>query len=84
MATKRDLLKLIRANCSECMGGPRACAGVWPIPNPSEIEGCTSEECAFYKYRLGKDPHKNPARVLAAKRLQKYRQLKPVRNNIKI
>ena len=76
MATKTDLLKLIRANCSECMGGPRVCDGNWPVTNPSDIEGCAAENCAFYKYRFGQDPDKNPLRVLAAKRLQKYNSIK--------
>lgn len=75
MATKASILKVIRANCSECMGGPRVCEGVWPVPNPSDIEACSADECAFYKYRFGEDPDKNPARVLAAKRMQKYRKI---------
>jgi len=69
MATKKELLNLIRANCGECMGGPRVHEGVWPVINPSDIENCSSPLCAFFKYRQGNDPNKSPARVKAGKRL---------------
>jgi len=59
MASKGDLLKLIRRNCSECMGGPRAMEGVYPPPNPGDIASCTAPECAFFVYRFGKDPKKS-------------------------
>lgn len=59
MASKGDLLKLIRRNCSECMGGPRATEGVYPPPNPGEIADCTAPECGFFIYRFGKDPVKS-------------------------
>jgi hypothetical protein len=60
MATKAQLLRLMRQFCSECMGGPRMYKNVWPIPNPSDIEACASPKCEFYKYRHGKDPNPNP------------------------
>ena len=62
MATKKDLLKLIRMNCSECMGGKRAVNGIWPVENPSDIESCTAPECVFFKYRSGHDPDKDKGR----------------------
>ena len=64
MATKRDLLRMIRMACSECMGGPRATKGVWPIQNPSEVADCTAPECIWFSYRFGRDPDK---RVLSPK-----------------
>ena len=58
MATKRDLLRMIRMFCSECTGGPRATADIWPIKNPSEVADCTAPECIWFAYRFGHDPDK--------------------------
>ena len=71
MATKKNLLKLIRLNCSECMGGPRASERVTHPPNAKDIEECTAIECAFFPYRFGTDPEKSKARVEAGRRLGK-------------
>ena len=68
MANKRDLLKLIRMNCAECMGGVRAIEGVWPIENPSDVNSCPAEKCGFWVYRMGRDPEKNPLYQEAARR----------------
>ena len=65
--TKAGLLKLIRQNCSECMGGPRASENVWPVPNPSDIDACSAPKCAFFVYRRGEDPVKNPIRQKLAR-----------------
>jgi hypothetical protein len=67
MATKKQILKLVRQNCAECMGGPPASENVWPIPNLTDVENCSAKECAFYVYRFGKDPVKNPGRVRAGR-----------------
>ena len=69
MANKADLLQLIRQNCQECMGGPRTHEDVWPVINPSDIAECMAQDCAWYPYRFGNDPVKNPQRVEAGKRL---------------
>ena len=63
MATKRDLLKLIRMNCAECMGGVRAIEGVWPISNIGDVDSCPAEKCGFWIYRFGVDPNPNPKSV---------------------
>ena len=43
--TKAEILKAIRKNCIECMGGVI-----------SEIEKCTSPKCSLFALRAGKDP----------------------------
>jgi hypothetical protein len=75
MATKRQLLKLIRLNCSECMGGPRASKGRWPISNIANVDGCTASECGFYPYRFASDPAPpSEGRRLSGQRLGKLMQ----------
>jgi hypothetical protein len=75
VATKRDFLKMIRLFCSECVGGPRAAEGVWPIQNIKDVADCTAPGCVWFKYRFGTDPDKNPKRVaLARKHLVKSTQ----------
>lgn len=69
MTTKANLLKMIRQFCSECMGGPQACANVWPIENPGMVDDCTASECIWYKYRFAKDPKPNPKRVEKGRKL---------------
>lgn len=66
--TKTGLLKLVRLNCCECMGGPRASEGIWPVSQMDDIAGCTSPQCAFYPYRFGKDPVKSQKRVEMGRR----------------
>lgn len=68
MATKRDLLKMIRQFCSECMGGPRASERVWPIQNIKDVAECTAPHCVWFKYRSGVDPDKNPKRAELARK----------------
>lgn len=68
MTTKRELLELIRKNCSECVGGPRACSETWPVRNPNDIAICSSTTCAFYMYRYAKDPFPNKIRQKQAKK----------------
>ena len=58
MTTKAELLKLVRLNCSECLGGHRAHLNL-SVNNPSEIEGCTGRECVYFDFRFGKDPYPN-------------------------
>jgi len=73
MATKADLLKLIRQNCAECMGGPRATVDEWPIKNPADVANCTAPECGFYLYRTGKDTGPpTEAQKRAGERLREY------------
>lgn len=69
MATKTELLKMVRMFCAECMGGPRATEGVWPVENRSDIATCTAPECIWFGYRFGSDPHPNPKKVQAGYRM---------------
>jgi hypothetical protein len=63
MTTKAELIKRVRLGCSECMGGARANEGIWPIKNPSDVDGCTSPDCVWFDFRMGKDPAPNAGRV---------------------
>jgi hypothetical protein len=45
MSTKKTLLKVIRQQCIDCMGGQLA-----------EIPLCTSPKCSLFAFRMGKDP----------------------------
>jgi len=68
MTTKNQMIKYVRLFCSECMGGPRANRKLsLPIPNPSDVDGCTAPECIWFDFRFGEDPKKNPARVARGK-----------------
>ena len=75
MTTKKELLRLIRLNCSECIGGARASERISPVRNPGDIEGCTCEDCAFYPFRFGADPKPNRKRSVMGRNLG--RTLKP-------
>jgi hypothetical protein len=55
--TKGEILKLIRRNCLDCMGGMSA-----------EVEKCTSKLCVMLPLRFGKDPNPSPGMVAAGKR----------------
>ena len=63
MTTKRELLKMVRQFCSECMGGPRASEDVWPISNIKEVRECCAPKCVWFRYRFGVDPDKDPEAV---------------------
>jgi len=68
MATKSELLKRIRLNCIECMGG-----------QSSYIEGCTSLKCQFFKFRFGKDPDPVSEKMKeAGLRLARMRKNNPI------
>lgn len=43
--TKAEILKAIRKNCVECMGG-----------QVLEVKDCTSKHCSLFALRSGKDP----------------------------
>lgn len=68
--SKSAILKAIKENCIECMGG-----------QVSEVKMCELEKCKLYKYRLGKDPDRTPRvmteeqRAAAAERLKKAREI---------
>ena len=70
MTTKAELLKVIRQQCSECFG---AKPNSWPVPNPSDIERCSSPACSLYPYRLGKDPSPSKGRKGNASNFRKFR-----------
>jgi hypothetical protein len=55
MTTKKDLLKLVRKCCLECVGD-----------NSQEVESCTSLGCVWYPYRFGKDPKPSKKRQILA------------------
>lgn len=63
MTTKNQLLKMVRQNCSECMGGPRGSEDVWPVENTGDIEGCSAKLCLWFEFRFGNDPYPNPNKV---------------------
>jgi hypothetical protein len=52
MTTKNQLLKVIRKQCVECMGG-----------QVGEIEKCTAPKCSLFSYRSGHDPEPNAGNV---------------------
>ena len=56
MTTKSQLLRIIRKNCLDCMGGYEA-----------EIPRCTSPACSLFDFRMGKDPRPNQSRVRMSK-----------------
>jgi hypothetical protein len=51
---KRNPLKVIREFCTDCMGG-----------SIQGIRLCTSVGCAFWPYRLGKNPYRTPGKTPA-------------------
>lgn len=67
MTTKNQMLKNVRLWCSECMGAGRASELKLPIPNPSDVEGCTAPKCIWFPFRFGVDPAKNPDKVRQGK-----------------
>jgi hypothetical protein len=67
--TKSQLLHKVRQFCSECMGGPKATEGVWPIRNSMEVAECCAPECIWYRCRFGKDPDKDPKAVERGRKL---------------
>ena len=71
MTTKRELLKLVRMFCSECMGGPRATEGIWPVGNIADIASCTAPECIWFDFRFGRDPCPN----VSEKQLERLREM---------
>lgn len=75
MTTKAELLKRIRLNCQECMGGSIACEGQTGH-KVEDIEGCTCPECAFYPFRMGVDPWPNAKKVAQGKAHFALRQSK--------
>lgn len=72
MTTKTEILTLIRLNCQECLGGPRATERSLPVCNAADIADCTSPDCAFYEFRFGKDPWPNQAKAKAARRTRNF------------
>jgi hypothetical protein len=61
MTTKNQLLKVIRKQCVECMGGQER-----------EAEKCVAPRCGLFPYRSGRDPEPNAARTEAARRTQNF------------
>ncbi|RJR26565.1 MAG: hypothetical protein C4582_01510 [Desulfobacteraceae bacterium] len=58
MTTKKAILKNIRANCIECMGG-----------QAQEVQNCSSPACRLFPYRMGRDPAPSRKGEAARKRL---------------
>ena len=52
MTTKAELLKVIRRECINCMGG-----------YIDEVSKCTTPKCELFDYRMGKDPRPNKNKV---------------------
>jgi len=63
MTTKSELLRVIRKQCTSCMGDV-----------PSEVTKSTSPKCSLFDFRFGKDPRPNPGKVEMGKR-QGYKNL---------
>lgn len=57
MTTKAELLRRIRENCVECMGGVA-----------SEVPLCTSPKCKFFEFRTGHDPRPNQSKSEAVRK----------------
>lgn len=66
MTTKAELLKRIRRNCTECMGG-----------QASFVPGCTSPKCQFFDFRMGKDPRPSKAKQEIGARFGKFYGYRP-------
>jgi hypothetical protein len=49
--TKAEILKMVRQNCIDCMGG-----------HIREVENCTSKNCSLFSLRAGKDPSPSKAK----------------------
>ena len=69
MTTKAELLRTIRLNCIDCMGG-----------HPGYVKECTSGNCRMYPFRMGADPRPNQAKAELARRMnaQKPTQVRDV------
>lgn len=67
--SKSTILKAIKENCIECMGG-----------QASEVKLCELEKCTLYKYRMGKDPDKKPRTLTDEQRAAAAERLKNMRN----
>ena len=77
MATKRDLLRMVRLFCCECMGGSRASEGKWPISEHiQDIKDCTAPECVWFPYRFGRDPEKRKMTKAQLESFEKVRLLR--------
>lgn len=51
--TVRAMLRAVRLNCKDCMGGPKNKGWI------KLVRGCSSKDtCSLWKYRLGKIPRK--------------------------
>uniref|UniRef100_A0A6M3IH00 Uncharacterized protein n=1 Tax=viral metagenome TaxID=1070528 RepID=A0A6M3IH00_9ZZZZ len=74
MTTKNQMMKNVRLFCSECMGGPRASTAKGPIPNPSDVDGCTAPDCIWFPFRMGDDPAKDPKRAARMRRIMAERK----------
>jgi hypothetical protein len=77
MTTKSELLKMIRMNCSQCMGE----VAQTPVKNPSDIEACTSKACIYFEYRFGKDPYPSPSRQAGGRNFRSLSQPGLAENN---
>lgn len=66
MTTKSELLKVIRKNCIECMGG-----------YDGEVFRCTAPKCEMFDYRMGKDPRPNRAKSEMMKARHDRNEFKP-------
>lgn len=82
MTTKNQMIKYVRLFCSECMGGPRANRKLsLPIPNPSDVDGCTAPECIWFDFRFGEDPKRIPPELRGERfwafRLSQVRRVYP-------
>ena len=66
MTTKAELLKVIRRECLNCVGG-----------YDGEVLRCTSPNCELFPYRMGKDPNPNRVKSELMKARHERNELKP-------
>jgi len=66
MTTKAELLKVIRRECLNCVGG-----------YDGEVLRCTSPNCELFPYRMGKDPNPNLVKSELMKARHSRNEFKP-------
>lgn len=68
MATKKDLLKVIRSKCLDC------CAG-----QANEVRLCELSDCVLFPYRFAKDPNHRKREMAEEQRAVLSERMKALR-----
>ena len=69
MTTKRELLKVIKLQCEECMGSMVARKGDLDGEAGNLVRGCTVPECSLHPFRSGRDPWPSQSKVETGRKL---------------